>query len=134
MHKRMSPHGNYDYIGNATYLVDNFKIKNVYFNYDTYDDLGNSLVLKSDKYFEKQVKEVGKKYNRRTLLRMKQFSSVISDEKVPTLSEKFTWSHYTELLSFNNNIMGILICKRENKFVIEYCSDARIAVREYKLV
>ena len=34
----------------------------------------------------------------------------------------------------NNNIMGILICKRENKFVIEYCSDERIAVREYELV
>ena len=78
MHKRMSQHGNYDYIGNVTYLVDNFKIKNVYFNYDTYHDLGNYLVLKSDKYFEKQVKEVGKKCNRRTLLRMKQFSSVIS--------------------------------------------------------
>ena len=34
----------------------------------------------------------------------------------------------------NNNTMGILICKRENKFVIEYCSDDRIAVREYVLI
>ena len=34
----------------------------------------------------------------------------------------------------NNNTIGILICKRENKFVIEYCSDERIAVREYELV
>lgn len=34
----------------------------------------------------------------------------------------------------NNNTMVILICKRENKFVIEYCSDGRIAVREYELV
>ena len=34
----------------------------------------------------------------------------------------------------NNNTIGILICKRENKFVIEYCSDERIAIREYKLV
>lgn len=34
----------------------------------------------------------------------------------------------------NNNTMGILICKRENKFVIEYYSDDRIAVREYELV
>ncbi len=34
----------------------------------------------------------------------------------------------------NNNTMGILICKRENKFVIEYCSDDRIAVREYALI
>ena len=34
----------------------------------------------------------------------------------------------------NNNTIGILICKRENKFVIEYCSDDRITVREYELV
>lgn len=34
----------------------------------------------------------------------------------------------------NNNTMGILICKRENRFVIEYCSDDRIAVRKYELV
>ena len=34
----------------------------------------------------------------------------------------------------NNSTIGILICKRENKFVIEYCSDERIAVREYELV
>ena len=34
----------------------------------------------------------------------------------------------------NNDTMGILICKRENKFVIEYCSDDRIAIRKYELV
>ena len=34
----------------------------------------------------------------------------------------------------NNSAIGIIICKRENKFVIEYCSDERIAVREYELV
>ena len=34
----------------------------------------------------------------------------------------------------NNSTIGILICKRENEFVIEYCSDDRIAVREYELV
>lgn len=34
----------------------------------------------------------------------------------------------------NNNTIGVLICKKENRFVIEYCSDDRIAVREYELV
>ena len=34
----------------------------------------------------------------------------------------------------HNNTIGILICKKENKFVIEYCSDERIIVREYELV
>ncbi len=33
-----------------------------------------------------------------------------------------------------NNTIGILICKKENKFVIEYCSNDRISVREYELV
>ena len=34
----------------------------------------------------------------------------------------------------NNSTIGILICKRENRFVIEYCSDDRIAVREYVFI
>ena len=34
----------------------------------------------------------------------------------------------------NNNTIGILICKRENRFVIEYCSDDRIAIREYEFI
>ena len=34
----------------------------------------------------------------------------------------------------HSHTIGILICKRENKFVIEYCSDSRISVREYELV
>ena len=34
----------------------------------------------------------------------------------------------------NNNTIGIIICKKENKYVIEYCSDERIIVRKYKLI
>ena len=30
--------------------------------------------------------------------------------------------------------IGIIICKKENKYVIEYCSDDRIISREYELV
>jgi len=30
--------------------------------------------------------------------------------------------------------IGIIICKRNNKFVIEYCSDKRIIAREYKII
>ena len=33
-----------------------------------------------------------------------------------------------------NDTVGIIICKRENKFVIEYCSNDRIVAREYELV
>lgn len=33
-----------------------------------------------------------------------------------------------------NKTVGIIICKRDNKYVIEYCSDNRIIAREYELV
>ena len=51
-----------------------------------------------DKYSKKLVFEVGKKYNRRTLFRMKQFYTIFRDEKVSTLSTQLSWSHYIELL------------------------------------
>ena len=34
----------------------------------------------------------------------------------------------------NNNTIGILICKKENQYVIDYCSDKRIFLRKYELV
>jgi len=55
-----------------------------------------------NEYSKKLVVEVGKKYNRRTLYRMKQFYNVFSDEKVSTLSTQLSWSHYTELLPIRN--------------------------------
>ena len=30
--------------------------------------------------------------------------------------------------------IGIIICRKNNKYVIEYCSDSRIISREYELV
>ena len=33
-----------------------------------------------------------------------------------------------------NKKIGIIICKKENKYVIEYCSDDRIIAREYELI
>ena len=33
-----------------------------------------------------------------------------------------------------NKTIGIIICKKENKYVIEYCSDDRILAREYELI
>jgi len=33
-----------------------------------------------------------------------------------------------------NKTVGIVICKKNNKYVIEYCSDDRIISRECKLV
>jgi len=30
--------------------------------------------------------------------------------------------------------IGIIICKKENNYIIQYCSDSRIIQREYELV
>ena len=55
-----------------------------------------------DEYSQKLVVEVGKKYNRRTLFRMKQFYNMFSDEKVSPLVTQLTWSHYLILLPIKN--------------------------------
>lgn len=55
-----------------------------------------------DEYSKKLVVEIGKKYNRRTLFRMKQFYSMFSDEKVSQLASQLSWSHYVELLPLKN--------------------------------
>ena len=51
-----------------------------------------------DEYAKKLVIEVGKKYNRRTLFRMKQFYNVFKNEKVSQLATQLCWSHYIQLL------------------------------------
>ena len=39
------------------------------------------------------------------------------------------------LKKFNQNkTIGIILCKKENKYVIEYCSDTRIIERKYIIV
>lgn len=56
---------------------------------------GEDIILE---YSKKLMIDVGKKYNKRTLFRMKQFYIVFSNEKVTTMLTQLTWSHYIELL------------------------------------
>ena len=55
-----------------------------------------------DEYSKKLVIEVGKKYNRSTLFRMKQFYNVFSNEKVAPLVQQLSWSHCLILLPIKN--------------------------------
>ena len=55
-----------------------------------------------DEYSKKLVIEVGKKYNRRTLFRMKQFYNVFSNEKVSPLVTQLTWTHCLILISIKD--------------------------------
>ena len=70
-----------------------------------------------DEYSKKLVREVGKKYNRRTLFRMKKFYNVFSNEKVTTMLTQLTWSHYLLLLplkDYDEIIYYIKISKNSN--------------------
>ena len=55
-----------------------------------------------DEYSKKLIVEVGKKYNRRTLFRMRQFYNVFSNEKVSPLVTQLTWTHCLILMSIKN--------------------------------
>ena len=78
-----------------------------------------------DEYSKKLVIDVGKKYNRRTLFRMKQFYKVFGNEKVSTLSTQLTWSHYPELLSIED--------ESELQYYINLCINQNINVRNLRL-
>lgn len=56
MHKRMSPHGDFDHLGYSYDLVNNFRVKNVVFNHGEYNGLEKKLINlleeKNIKYYQ----------------------------------------------------------------------------------
>ena len=56
---------------------------------------GDSVI---EKYSKKLMLEVGKKYNKRTLFRMRQFYNVFSNGKVSAMLTQLSWSHCLELI------------------------------------
>lgn len=72
------------------------------------------------------------KYNAYVVVELK-----ITEFKAEYISQVQKYMNYIDknVKEINNNsTIGIIICKKENGFVIEYCSDERIAVREYELI
>ena len=72
------------------------------------------------------------KYNAYVVVELK-----VTEFKVEYISQVQKYMNYVDknIKELNNrSTIGILICKKENKFVIEYCSDERITIREYELV
>ena len=85
-----------------------------------------------DEYSKKLVLEVGKKYNKRTLYRMKQFYNVFNNEKVSTAWTQLSWSHLRLLLTLDNNYINyyINVSKEQNLTVREL--ELKIKNNEYK--
>ena len=88
--------------------------------------------------------KLGNRYNYIDLLlyNIKYRCYVVVELKITELKKEHTGQIMTYMNYIDKNIktieendtVGIIICKQDNKYVIKYCSDERIIAREYKLV
>ena len=103
-------------------------------------ELGNDFCYTSNEY---KIK-LGNRYNYIDLLLFNiEFSCyVVVELKVTELKKEHIGQIQVYMNYINNNLkkinqdktIGIIICKKDNKYVIGYCSDDRIIAREYELV
>jgi len=103
-------------------------------------ELGNGFCFVESEY---KIK-IGDRFNYIDLLlyNIKYKCYVVVELKVTELNSNHTGQiqKYMNYIDKNikniddNKTVGIIICKKENKYVIEYCSDDRIIAREYELV
>ena len=78
MHKRMSPHGDYDYMGEAINLVENFKVEKVIFNCGVFNDLEQELIKELDKKKRKYyscIKKLNIDNNKLYFLKTKEYDN-----------------------------------------------------------
>ena len=54
-------------------------------------------------YSNRLIIEFGKKYNERTLRRIRQYYKIFKNEKWSPLATKLSWNHYSELLSIKDD-------------------------------
>ena len=103
-------------------------------------ELGNHFSFIDNEY---KIK-IGNRYNYVDLLLFNiQYNCyVVVELKVTELKKEHIGQIQFYMNYIDNNLktinqektIGIIICKKENKYVIEYCSDKRIVARYYKLV
>ena len=101
---------------------------------------GNGLIKK---FSEKFTKELGKVFSIRTLKYMRKF--YLLQKGHPVVAQSISWSHYIILLSIKDineinyyinqdKTIGIIVCKQNDKYLMEYSSDSRIRITTYELV
>lgn len=100
---------------------------------NSFSFIGSEYKIKiGDNYHKIDLLLFNIKYNCYVVVELK-----VTEFKVEYISQVQKYMNYIDknLKEINNNnTIGILICKKENKFVIEYCSDDRIIVRKYQVV
>ena len=78
MHKRMSPHGDYDHMGEAINLVENFKVEKVILNCGNFNELEQDLIKVLDKKkipYYSCIKELNVDNNRLYFLNNKDYEN-----------------------------------------------------------
>ena len=78
MHKLMSPHGDFDHMGEAINLVNNFKVEKVIFNCGPYNDLEKALIKVLDKKkieYYSCIKELNIDKNKLYFLQTKEYDN-----------------------------------------------------------
>ena len=103
-------------------------------------ELGNSFCFISNEY---QIK-IGNNYNYIDLLLYNiEFNCyVVIELKITKLKKEHIGQIEVYMNYIDKNLrkitqdktIGIILCRKDNKFIMEYCSDERIKVREYKLI
>ena len=128
-------------------LIDNElnrKVKNYSINksdLNTYYNVGKMLSEAGIHYGEGIIKEyskklkveLGKNYSVRLLYRMLKYYDFISNGKLPTLSAKLSWSHYDEILRFDdiNKIQYYIKIAEEQNLSVRQLRE-KIKLKEYE--
>ena len=104
------------------------------------EELGTGFIFIKSEYPIK----LGSRYNYIDLLlyNIEYNSYVVIELKITELKKDHIGQIHIYMNYIDNNLktinqnktIGIIICKKDNKFVIEYCSDERINIREYELI
>jgi len=113
MHKRISPHGDFDHMGEAINLVNNFKVEKVIFNCGEFNALETELIKVLDKKRIKYyscIKELNINKNKLYFLQTKEYDNENDNSNVI----------YTELKGYKFLLMGDASITTEKDILNKY--------------
>ena len=113
MHKRMTPHADFDHMGEAINLVNNFKVEKVIFNCGPYNDLEQELIKVLDKKKIKYyscIKELNVDNNKLYFLQTKEYDNENDNSNVI----------YSELNGYKFMFMGDASITTEKEIMNKY--------------
>ena len=111
------------YIRVTDYTTEQYKVKEYYkigkILSEAGKEYGKDII---GTYSEKLMVEVGKKYNRTNLWRMKQFYEKFHNEKLAAVRQVLSWTHIKELLPLKDS--------NEISYYINMCKTQNLSTRE----